>query len=451
MDLSIFKDYDIRGIYPTQINGDVAAAIAHGIVRKFQPKSVVIGRDMRLSGPELKEALTKTFSELGIDVYDMGLVGTEMMSFVAGAYPYDLVIQISASHNPPEYNGMKMTRGGAVPVSADTGLREIRDLTAQGPLPAAAARGKIQSLDIYPAWKEKILSLVDVSTIKALNVVVDAGNGMAGKLAPALYAGLPIQLTTLFMDLDGSFPNHVPNPLIESNNKTLIETVTAKHADIGLTFDGDADRMFLIDDKGRFISGTITAAMLARYYLKQFPGSMILYNAICGRIVPETIKKYGGTSKRVRVGYSYIKAAMKETSAVFCGEHSGHYFHRDFFNSETGVGTALMVMSLLSLDGRKLSELVDELNIYPASGEINFIVSDIPAVTQAIKTGFPDAQSIDELDGVSVWYKEYWFNVRASKTEPLLRLNVEADTKEILDAKTSELVTKIVTLGGKRK
>jgi phosphomannomutase len=451
MDLSIFKDYDIRGIYPKQINGDVAKSIAQAIVRHFKPKSVVIGRDMRLSGYELFKALTQTFVTLGVDVYDMGLVGTEMMSFAAGAYIYDLVIQISASHNPPEYNGMKMTRAGAVPVSADTGLRNIRDLIAQGPLPPATQSGKMQSLDIYPEWRKKLLSLVDVSTIKPLKVVVDAGNGMAGKMAPALYSGLPIQLTTLFMDLDGSFPNHVPNPLIESNNKTLIETVVANQADIGLTFDGDADRMFLIDDKGRFVSGTVTAAMLARYYLQQYPGSVILYNAICGRIVPQTIQKYGGKSQRVRVGYSYIKAAMKETNAVFCGEHSGHYFHRDYYNSETGVGTALMVMSLLSLDGRKLSDIVDELNIYPASGEINFIVSDIPAVTGAIKTGFPDAQSIDELDGVSVWYKDYWFNVRASKTEPLLRLNVEADNKDILNTKTKELVAKIELLGGKRK
>ncbi len=451
MDLSIFKDYDIRGIYPKQINGDVAAAIAYGIVRTFQPKSVVIGRDMRLSGMEIKNALGKTFSELGVDVYDMGLVGTEMMSFVAGTYPYDLVIQISASHNPPEYNGMKMTRIGAVPVSADTGLREIRDFIAEGPLPKAEKSGKFATIDVYPYWKKKLLSLVDISTIKPMKVVVDAGNGMAGKLAPALYAGLPIQLTALFMDLDGSFPNHIPNPLIESNNKTLIETVVTHHADMGLTFDGDADRMFLIDDCGRFVSGTITAAMLARYYLRQYPGSTILYNAICGRIVPQTIEKYGGKSKRVRVGYSYIKAAMKETNAVFCGEHSGHYFHRNFYNSETGVGTALMMMSLLSQDGRKLSEIVNELNIYPASGEINFIISDIPAVTQAVKTGFPDAQSIDELDGISVWYKDYWFNVRASKTEPLLRLNVEADNKDILDTRTKELVTKIESLGGKRK
>jgi phosphomannomutase len=406
---------------------------------------------MRLSGEEIRNALVEIFIKLGIDVYDMGLVGTEMMSFAAGAYDYDLVIMISASHNPPEYNGMKMTRKGAIPVSADTGLRDIRDLISQGPLPDCATQGKIVSIDVYPDWKKKIHSFIDTKSLKPFKVIVDAGNGMAGKLAPILYDGLPIKLTTLFADLDGNFPNHVPNPLIIENNKQLITKTLELHADVGLTFDGDADRMFLVDDKGRFISGTVTTAMLARYYLENNQGATILYNAICGRIVPQTIKKYGGKSKRVRVGYSYIKAAMKETGAIFCGEHSGHYFHHDYFNSETGVGTALMVLGLLSRDGRKLSEIVDELDIYPASGEINFILSDIPKAVEAIKTGFPDAQSIDEVDGISVWYSSYWFNVRASKTEPLLRLNVEADNKDILTAKTNELITKIESLGGKRK
>lgn len=451
VDPKIFKDYDIRGTYPDQMNGQIAGAIAHAIVRKFAPKSVVIGRDMRLSGEELCHAMVDVFVRLGIDVYDMGLVGTEMMSFAAGSYPYDLVIMLSASHNPPQYNGMKMTRKGAVPVSADTGLRDIRDLLAQGPLPDAAQKGKSTTLDVYPDWKKKILSLIDLPSLKNLNVVVDAGNGMAGKLVPVLFEGLPVQLTSMYMELDGSFPNHVPNPLIEENNADLVKKILTTNADVGLTFDGDADRIFLIDDKGRFVSGTVTTAILARLYLKRFPGATILYNAICGRIVPQTIEKYGGKSKRVRVGYSYIKAAMKETGAVFCGEHSGHYFHNDYFNSESGGLTALMILNLLSQEERSLSSIVDELNIYPASGEINFMVSDIPSMVAAIKTGFPDAQSVDELDGVSVWYPSYWFNVRASKTEPLLRLNVEADNKDILDAKTAQLVAKIESLGGKRK
>jgi phosphomannomutase len=451
VDPKIFKDYDVRGTYPEQINGEVAKAVAHAIVRKFQPKSVVIGRDMRLSGQEIRDGLVETFTKLGIAVYDMGLVGTEMMSFAAGTLPHDLVIMISASHNPPQYNGMKMTRQGAVPVSADTGLRDIRDFMAQGPLPDASTPGKVTQIDIYPEWKKKVLSIVDVAKLKPLTVVSDGGNGMAGKIIPTAFEGLPMNLTTLFPELDGSFPNHTPNPLIEENNAALTKKILKTHADIGFAFDGDADRMFLIDDKGRFVSGTVTTAMLARFYLQMYPGATILYNAICGRIVPQTIEKYGGKSGRVRVGYSYIKAAMKETGAVFCGEHSGHYFHKDYFNSESGVLSALMVLYLLSTEGRRLSEIVDELNVYPASGEINFVVSDIPKAVEAIKSGFPDAQSVDELDGVSVWYKTYWFNVRASKTEPLLRLNVEADNKEILDTKTRELVAKIEGLGGKRK
>jgi phosphomannomutase len=300
-------------------------------------------------------------------------------------------------------------------------------------------------------WKQKILSLIDVSSLKPLSVVVDAGNGMAGKLVPYAFDTLPFKLTTMFMDLDGHFPNHVPNPLIESNTADLKKKILEIGADVGLTFDGDADRVFLVDDKGRMVSGTVTTALLAKYILQKHPDELILYNAICGRIVPQTIEKYGGKFKRVRVGHSYIKTYMRETNAIFAGEHSGHYYFREFFAAESGVLTALMVLSLLSHEDKKLSELVDEFDVYPASGEINFTVSDIPNVVNAIKTGFPDAQSLDEVDGVSIWYKEYWFNVRASKTEPLLRLNVEADTKEILTTKTNELVSKIESLGGKRK
>lgn len=451
MDLSIFKDYDVRGMYPAQINGDVASSVAYAIVRKFSPKSVCICRDMRLSGDEIFAGLSKVFTEAGIDVYDAGLTGTEVAYYIAGTKPYDMVIMISASHNPPEYNGFKVVLRGPIAVTSDSGLYEVRDLIAKGPLPPAETKGTIQPIDVWAEWKEKILSLIDIPSLKPLSVVVDAGNGMAGKMVSLVFEGLPMKITPLFFQLDGHFPNHVPNPLVDGNNQKLIEKIREIGADIGLTFDGDADRLFLIDDTGRIVSGTITTALLSKYILARHPGELILYNAICGRIVPKIIAQCGGTSKRVRVGHSYIKQYMKETGAIFAGEHSGHYYLRDYFRAESGQAVALMVLALLSGQTKKLSELVDELDIYPASGEINFIVSDIPAVTQAIKTGFPDAQSVDELDGVSVWYKAYWFNVRASKTEPLLRLNVEADTKEILDAKTNELVSKIESLGGKRK
>jgi len=451
IDLSIFKDYDIRGTYPKQINSEITKAIAHAIVRKFHPKTVAICRDMRLSGQEIHDAFVDSFVDLGINVFDAGLVGTEHQYFIAGTKDYDLVIMISASHNPPEYNGLKLVLKGPIAVSGDSGLYEVRDLIKEGPLPPAEKKGIVTPIDIWSEWKKKLWSLIDITMLKPLKVVADAGNGMAGKIVPYALHGTPIQITPLFFELDGHFPNHVPNPLIPENNKTLEAKILEIHADAGITFDGDADRMFLIDNKGRFVSGTITAALLARYILENHPNETILYNAICGRIVPKIMKQYGGIPTRVRVGHSIIKQNMREMNAIFCGEHSGHYFYRDYFSAESGILSAMMIFALLSKSDKKLSDLVDELDIYPTSGEINFVISDIPKTIKAIQSGFPDASSIDDLDGISVWYPTYWFNVRASKTEPLLRLNVEADNVDILKEKTNELISKIEGLGGKRK
>ncbi|MCX8008137.1 MAG: phosphomannomutase/phosphoglucomutase [Patescibacteria group bacterium] len=451
-DLTIFKDYDVRGIYPTQINRDVVTAIAHAIVKKFSPKSVAICRDMRVSGDELRDAFVEAFLQLGVNVADAGLCGTEISYFIAGTYDYDLVIMISASHNPPEYNGIKLTKKGALSVTSDSGLFDVRDLITEGPLPPASQRGTLTMIDVIPEWRKKILSLVNLEGLKPLSVVVDAGNGMAGKLVPSIFEGLPFKVTGMYMELDGRFPHHIPNPLVEKNTEELRKKVVELDADVGLAFDGDADRMFLIDDKGRFVSGTITTAILSKYILKHHPGEMILYNVICGRVVPKVISDYGGRSRRVRVGHSYIKQYMREENAIFAGEHSGHYFHRDFFFAESGVLTALMVLSLLSQEQKKLSEYVDEFSIYPASGEINFVVPDARQMIQNIKDRFvKTAQSIDEIDGVSVWYPSYWFNVRASKTEPLLRLNMEADTQEILDEQLNNVIAIIEEFGGKRK
>lgn len=447
----IFKDYDVRGIYPEQINGEIATMIAHAIVRKFSPKTICICRDMRVSGPELRDAFVNTFSKLGVEVFDAGLGGTEMQYYIAGTRDYELVLMISASHNPPEYNGIKLAKKGPIAVTSESGLYDVRDLIAKGPLPDAAVPGKITEIDVLEGWRDKVLSLVDIASFKPLKVVADAGNGMAGLLVPTVFAKLPFQLTGLFMDLDGRFPNHVPNPLIEKNTQDLRNKVAEIGADVGLTFDGDADRMFLIDDKGRFVPGTITTAILSEYILKTHPGELILYNAICGRIVPKVIADHGGKSTRVRVGHSYIKTFMRETHAIFAGEHSGHYYHRDFYSAESGVLTALMVLSLLSTTGKKLSSYVDEYSVYPASGEINFVVSDIPKTVADIKAQCGDAKSIDDLDGASIWYDTYWFNIRGSKTEPLLRLNLEADNQELLDEKLPKVISMIESLGGKRK
>ena len=451
IDTSIFKDYDIRGMYPAQISGAVAKAIGYAIIRTFQPKTVAICRDMRVSGEEIRTGLIEAFTRSGVSVYDAGLTGTETAYFIAGTAPYDMVIMISASHNPSQYNGLKIVLKGPVAVSGDTGLKEIKKLLEAGPLPDAAAPGSVSSIDVSAGWRKKVLSLVDASLLKPLTLVVDAGNGMAGKLVPLIFDGLPFKVTPLFFDLDGAFPNHTPNPLVPANNAALIAKVRELKADAGLTFDGDADRVFFVDNTGRFVSGSIITALLSHHILQKHPGEYVLYSAVCGRIVPETVEKYGGKSKRVRIGHSFMKAYMKQYHAIFAGEHSGHYYHRDFFNSETGVGTALMVLSLLSADGRKFSEIVDELDIYPSSGEINFAVSDIPAVLDTLKKEHTDAKNVDELDGLSFWYDTYWFNVRTSKTEPLLRLNVEADTKEVLQVQTDALIARIESLGGKIK
>lgn len=447
-DLSIFKDYDVRGTYPEQLNGDVARAIGYAIVRKFHPKTVAICRDMRLSGRELRDGLVDAFTTCGVNVFDAGLTGTEISYFIAGSRDYDMSIMISASHNPANYNGLKIVQKGPVAVSGDSGLKDIRDMLSQGPLPPAGKKGTVTDIDVFPDWKKKVLSFVKPSELKPLNVVVDAGNGMAGKLVPLIFGSLPFKLTTLYFDLDGTFPNHVPNPLIEKNNKDLIAKMKEVHADIGLTFDGDADRVFFIDDTGRFVSGTLITALLAKHILQTNPGEYVLYSAVCGRVVPQTIKMYGGKYVRVRVGHSFMKNFMRQYHAIFAGEHSGHYYHRDFYNSESGVLTALMVLSLLSHDGRKFSEIVHEVDLYPASGEINFEIKDIPGVLADLRKKYADASSVDELDGVSVWYKDYWINIRASKTEPLLRINVEADTKSILDEKTKDLVSFLESHGG---
>lgn len=449
IDTTIFKDYDIRGVYPGQLNGAVACFIGYAIIRRFKPLTVAICRDMRLSGSELRDGLVKAFTHQGIRVFDAGLTGTELSYFIAGTLDIDLVIMISASHNPSQYNGFKIVLKGPVAISADSGLKDIMKKIADPPPTAAPTSGTVKNIDVFDGWKKKVLSLIDPTTLKPLNVVVDAGNGMAAKLVPMIFDGLPINVTPMFFDLDGSFPNHTPNPLVETNNAALIAKVKEIGADIGITFDGDADRVFFVDDSGRFVSGSIITALLSRHILQKHPGETVLYSAVCGRIVPQTIEKFKGIGKRVRIGHSFMKAYMKQYNAIFAGEHSGHYYHRDFFSSETGVGTALMILSLISQDGRKLSAIVDEFDIYPSSGELNFAVPDSANVIDTIKKEYQDAKHTDELDGLSVWYTDYWFNIRVSKTEPLIRLNVEADTKELLKEKTDALITRIQSLGGK--
>jgi len=451
IDPSIFKDYDIRAVAGKQIDEEGIVRIAQAIIKIFSPKQVQIGHDMRITSPLYHKLFVETFINAGVNVFDLGFVSTDMLYFAAGIYDEDFSITISASHNPPEYNGIKMAKKGSLPVGETMQIRDLamsnEDLT-----PRSDKKGVLQKREIKEEWVKHLLKFIDVSKMKPFKVVCDTGNGMAGYYLPRLEEKLPWKVTRLFYELDGTFPNHPASPIEEKNRLDCVNKVKSEGADFGLVFDGDGDRVFMIDEKGRALSGTIMTAIVAENVLKNKPGSTIMYNAIVGRVVPEVITQDGGKPVRVRVGYTLIKKAMREQNAEFCGEHSGHYFFKDNFFADSAIIAALLVAELMSLKNKKLSELYDEYDKYKSSQEINFIVDDKEKVMKAIEAEFKDsADSVDWLDGVSVWFKEYWFNVRASNTEPLLRLNVEADNSQLLEEKIKELVSKIESLGGKEK
>jgi len=451
IDPSIFRDYDIRAVAGKQLNEEGLIRITQAIIKLFNPKTVQIGHDMRVTSPKFHQLVIDTFINSGINVFDLGLLSTDMLFFAAGIYDEDLSITISASHNPPEYNGIKMAKKGAQPVNEILKIRDIalsdEDLSIK-----ADKKGNLEKRNIMQGWINHLLKFVDMTKMKSFNVVSDTGNGMAGYYLPTLEEKMPWKVTRLFYDLDGTFPNHVPSPIEEKNRIDCTNKVKEINADFGLVFDGDGDRVFMIDEKGRTLSGTIMTAIIAENILKNKPGATILYNAIVGRVVPEIIEKCGGKSIRVRVGYTLIKKAMRENDADFCGEHSGHYFFKENFFADSAIIAALLVSELMSIKNKKLSELYDEYNKYFDSGEVNFVVDDKEKVMKAIENEYRDsAKSIDWLDGVSVWFDDFWFNVRPSNTEPLLRLNIEANTSTVLEEKVEELVNKIEKLGGKEK
>ncbi|MGA3292014.1 MAG: phosphomannomutase/phosphoglucomutase [Candidatus Microgenomates bacterium] len=451
IDPTIFKDYDIRAIAGKQVDEEGMVRIAQAIIKVFSPKQVQIGHDMRITSPLYHRLFIETFINAGINVFDLGFVSTDMLYYAAGVYDEDLSITISASHNPPEYNGIKMAKKGSLPVSETYQIRDLaisnEDLTSK-----SDKKGVLKKRDIKEEWVNHLLKFIDVSKMKPFKVVCDTGNGMAGYYLPRLEEKLPWKVTRLFYKLDGTFPNHPASPIEEKNRLDCVNKVKSESADFGLVFDGDGDRVFMIDEKGRALSGTIMTAIVAENVLKNKPGSIIMYNAIVGRVVPEVIIRNGGKPVRVRVGYTLIKKAMREQDAEFCGEHSGHYFFKDNFFADSAIIAALLVAEMMSVKNKKLSELYDEYDKYKSSQEINFTVDDKEKVMKSIEAEFKDsADSIDWLDGVSVWFKDYWFNVRPSNTEPLLRLNVEADNSILLEEKIKELVAKIKSLGGKEK
>ncbi len=441
MDPKIFKAYDVRGIYPDELNEDLAYQIGRAFVAFLNVDQVAVGRDMRTSGPGLAKALLQGIADQGAEAVDLGLTSTDELYFAVGKFGYPAGIMVTASHNPAEYNGLKMCRAEAIPLSEETGLTDIRDMIVNEAIPKAQKQGKIISRDVLDDYVKHALSFIDYKALRPLKVVADAGNGMAGMILPKVFEQLPCELIPLYFELDGTFPNHPANPIEPENIVDLQKKVLETGADLGVAFDGDADRMFLVDEQGTFIGGDMTTVMVADRLLRRNPGAAIVYNLICSRSVPQTIEQLGGRAIRERVGHSFIKATMRREDAIFGGEHSGHFYFRDNWYADSGLIAFLTTLELLSAANKPLSAVLAPLDPYVRSGEINSEVADIQAILTKIEQQYQAAGAkIDKLDGLTVEFPDWWFNLRASNTQPLLRLNVEADTKEKLQAKTDEVL-----------
>jgi len=435
---AIFKSYDVRGIYPSEINEDVAYQIGRCFVPLLGAKSVAVGRDMRPSGERLFNAFARGASEAGADVVDVGLVSTDALYFAVGKYGYDGGVMITASHNPANYNGMKFTREQAQAMSLETGLAQIRDQITSGTIPPKAAiQGTISHRNILDDFAQHCLSFIDPSKVKPFKIAIDAGNGMAGETVPHVFKHLPCEIVPLFFELDGSFPNHPASP-IEPENMIDLQAAVRKHGcDLGVAFDGDADRMFIVDEKADLVDGSTVTALVALNTLKRYPGAKILYNLICSRSVPELIEKHGGIPIRSQVGHSLIKATMREKDIVFGGEHSGHFYFKENWYADSGMIALMQCLELFSEADKPVSEVIAPIDTRFRSGEINSTVKDIPAKLKEIEEHYKDA-SIDHLDGSTISYPDWWMNIRASNTEPLLRLNVEGDTRELMERHRDE-------------
>jgi phosphomannomutase len=442
---TIFKAYDVRGVVPDQLDADLARAIGAAYARITDGRPILIGRDCRLSSPEIAAALADGVTSQGSGVVDLGLASTDLLYFASGSL--DLPgIMITASHNPKQYNGLKFCQPGARPVGEDTGLREIRALVEAGVEPGAS-RGTVEHRDLLPAYVDHVLGFVDVEAMRPMGVVVDTANGMGGLVVPAVLDRLPVTAHYLFRELDGTFPNHPADPLNPENQKDLKAAVLDHGADIGLAFDGDADRVFLIDEVAEDVSGSLLTAVVAASMLRKEPGAKIVHNLICSWIVPETIRANGGTPVRTRVGHSFIKQVMAETGAIFGGEHSGHYYFRENYRADSGLIAAVVMLAELSVSGGTLSALLRPYRKYFDSGEINSEVRDQAAKLEELAGVLADGRQ-DRLDGLTVEYDDWWCNVRPSNTEPLLRLNVEARTPELLEDRAAAVLAIIREEGG---
>jgi phosphomannomutase len=423
----IFKAYDVRGVVPDELDESVAEAVGAAFVRLTGAKSIVTLHDMRPSSVPLAEALGRGAAAQGANVIQGGLGSTDMVYYASGFLDIPGAM-ITASHNPAKYNGIKLCKAGAKPVGIETGLAEIAQMVADGVPAYDGEPGTVSSRDLLPGYAEYLKKLVDISGIRPLKVVVDAGNGMAGYTVPTVFEGLPITTVPLYFELDGSFPNHEANPIDPKNLRDLQKAVREHQADIGLAFDGDADRCFVVDERGEVVSPSVLTALIAARELAREPGATVIHNLITSRAVPEIIGEHGGTPVRTRVGHSFIKAKMAETEAIFGGEHSGHFYFRDFWFADSGMLAALHTLAALGHDDRPLSAILAEFSRFAASGEINSEVIDQAGTTQRVKDVYASQPGVttDELDGLTILGDTWWFNLRPSNTEPLLRLNVEA-------------------------
>ncbi len=435
---AIFKAYDVRGIYPDELDESVARRIGNAFVAFTGSARVLVGRDARPSSEPLVAAFTEGALIAGADVVDLGLASTDLCYFAAGTLDAPAAM-FTASHNPAEYNGVKLCRAGALPIGQDTGLAEIKAMVAGGLLERAEDPGRTEQRDLLPAFVAHVHSFVDLDALRPLRVVADTANGVGGLIVPAVFAGLPFELTLLYGELDGTFPNHPADPTAVENLKDLQRAVLDTQGAVGLAFDGDADRVVLVDDQSQPMSGSTTTAMLAASILDQHPGEKIVHNLICSKAVPEIVLEHGGTPIRTRVGHSFIKQVMAETGAIFGGEHSAHYYFRDNYRADSGIIAAMLVLEQLSKSDRPLSELRVPFERYAMSGEINTRVPDPPAVIERIAAEYADAEQ-DRLDGLTVDLGDWWFNLRPSNTEPLLRLNLEARDRAACDEHTREVL-----------
>jgi phosphomannomutase len=443
LDPKVFKAYDVRGIYGEDLDEDGAYAIGRAYVEEFASQRIAIGRDMRVHAPAMAAAVVRGAVDAGADVLDIGMVGTEMLYFTVGEFGLDGGIAVTASHNPKEYTGMKIVRGGALPVGGESGLLQVRDRALAG-FGEARGGGTVEELDVYPRFVERVLSFVDVDAIRPLRVVIDAANGMAGAMLPPVLERLPIDAVRYYFEPDGTFPNHEPNPLLPENREFVIRATREEHADLGVAYDGDADRCFFVDDGGEFVPGDFVTALLAESILAKEPGSKVIYDLRASWAVPETIRRAGGEPLMNRVGHAFIKHRMRQEDAVFGGEVSAHYYFRDFSQADSGVVPFLLMLELISKKGAPLSEVLRPFREqYFITGELNTPVADVDAKLRELEERFGREGTVSHLDGVSVEADGWHFNVRPSNTEPLIRLNLEARSRELMERKRDEVLSVI--------